>query len=72
MQLCFDDTKHVLVILNLKSCSRTCCKIMREHIVHLQTGSCLDVASPTRGRIMVAFNCSLSARRTLLLGRKSV
>ncbi len=35
-------------------------------------GSCVDLASPTRGRMMAAFNCSLSAGRTLPLGRKSV
>ena len=33
-------------------------------------GSCLDVASPTRGRIAAAFNCSLSAGCTLPLNRE--
>ncbi len=34
-------------------------------------GSCLYVASPTRDKIVAAFNCSLSAVHTLPLGRKT-
>ena len=40
-----------------------------EHRAHGMIGSRLDPASPTRGRIVAAFNCSLSAGRTLPSGR---
>ncbi len=35
-------------------------------------GSCLDLARPTRGRIVAAFHCSLFPGRSLPSGRKSV
>ena len=35
-------------------------------------GSRLELASPTRGRIVAVLDCSLSAGRTLPLGRKTV
>ena len=41
-------------------------------LMHKSFGACLDLASPTRDRIVATFNCSLSAGRTLPLGRKSL
>ncbi len=42
-----------------------------EHRAHL-IGSCLDLASPSRGRLAAAFDCSLSADAPCLLAGKAV
>ncbi len=67
MQVCNEGRFRILLITRPRLAGGG---INTEHRAHGLMGSCLDLASPSRGSLAAALNCSLSAGWTLPFGRE--